>query len=536
MHRFTKESAIQFSLIILLLLGSRVLFAQLTESHLPIVVITAPTEIPDEPKVEAFMGIINNPDGMNHINDPFDHFQGAIGIEIRGQSSLWFPKKQYGIEIRDIEGNDLDTSILDLPSESDFVLSAPFSDKSLMRNPLSYILAGQIMDYAPRVRYCELVLNGTYQGVYILTEKIKRSASRLDLSKLKPEDISGEELEGGYIVRFDKYDQDDEVLWTSPIDPYPSAWQKAQFVAAYPKFDEIQEEQKDYIEAYITVFEQALHHPTFQYQGTHYSEYIDVNSFVDFMIMNELTRNVDGYRISSYMHKDKNGLLEMGPVWDFNLGFGNADYCEGGQVEGWQWDFNTICGNDFFSNHFWWKRFLEDPNFKQALGDRWISLRASTFSNEKICYIIDSLQLRIGEAADRNFETWPVLGTYIWPNQFIGDTYQEEVDYLKSWIEDRLEFMDQELELFTQVSSDNIYANIHPNPNGGFFRIETNQFNNGPYHIEIFDVTGVKVYERKAILDHALQLDLSLSSGAYYVKIYTDRNDFSPLIKSIVIY
>lgn len=519
-----------------LLMLPSLLFAQLTESHLPIIIISTPNDIPDEPKLDAFMGIINNPSGINHIDDAFTDYNGNIGIELRGQSSLWFAKKQYGIELRDIAGEDLDASILGLPEESDFVLSAPYSDKSLMRNAVSYILAGQIMDYAPRVRYCELVLNGEYMGVYLMVEKIKRSASRLDLSKLKEEDVEGEQLQGGYIVRFDKYNNDDEVLWDSPFKPFSNAWQSAKFVASYPKFNKIQPEQKAYIRNYITNFERALDADEFAYQGKHYSEYIDVTSFIDFMLMNEITRNVDGYRISSYMYKDKSDVLKMGPVWDFNLAFGNADYCEGGQVTGWQWNFNEVCGNDGFSNHFWWKRFLEDEEFGAAMSSRWFELREDQFSNANICGIIDSLQNRIGEAEVRNFETWDILGEYVWPNQFVGATYQQEIDYLKSWIEDRLDFIDDEMEQFVYTKETSLGFGISPNPNRGSFILDVPDLGGASSSLEIFDAVGKLVVKVNLSSNNKEFITLDLEAGVYVCKLNAEVDNNQVIIKQMVVF
>ena len=521
--------------LLLISLVPLALSAQLSESHLPIVVINLSGDIPDEPKVEAFMGIINNANGINHVDDAFTDYEGTIGIELRGQSSLWFPKKQYGIELRNDLGEEIDESIMGLPVESDFVLSAPFSDKSLMRNPLSYILAGEIMDYAPRVRYCELILNGEYKGLYILTEKIKRSASRLDLAKLKEEDISGEALEGGYIVRFDKFDSEDEILWESDINPYPNAWQKARFVASYPKYNRIEWQQRNYIQDYITDFERALENDEFQYQGKHYSEYIDMMSFIDFMLMNEITRNVDGYRISSYMYKDKGNVLKMGPVWDFNLAFGTADYCLGGQTSGWQWDFNEVCGDDSFSNHFWWKRFLEDPNFSGAMRDRWFELREEAFSFDHICGLIDSLQNHIGDAADRNFETWPVLGEYIWPNQFVGSNYQEEIDYLKNWIQDRLEYIDNHIDDFVSQIDTEIDFRVFPNPSSGVFKVQWSDQSLTRKYIEIYDALGTRI-ERVFVESNSYYFDLNVAPGVYYLNIVDEQNKRHNKVQALIIF
>ena len=186
------------------------LFSQVnfSSSNLPIIIIkTNNTGIPDEPKVPATMQIIDNgPGNMNHIDDEPNDYNGQIGIELRGQTSQFFPKKPYGFETWDDLGQDQNVSILGMPKENDWVFHNPFSDKSLIRNAISYSIAGKIMDYAPRVRMVEMVLNDDYRGVYLLTEKIKRDKNRVNITKLTPE---SEDVSGGYILKFDKGDPDE---------------------------------------------------------------------------------------------------------------------------------------------------------------------------------------------------------------------------------------------------------------------------------------------------------------------------------------
>ena len=138
-------------------------------------------QIVDEPKVPARMGLIDNGEGVrNNLSDPFNAYDGAIGIELRGSSSMFFPKKSYTVETRDDQGKDRDVELLGLPEEEDWVLHGPYSDKSLMRNVLTYELARRLGSYASRTRFVEVVLNGGYVGVYVLMEKIKRRAGLHD--------------------------------------------------------------------------------------------------------------------------------------------------------------------------------------------------------------------------------------------------------------------------------------------------------------------------------------------------------------------
>jgi hypothetical protein len=202
-----------------------VVFCQtFTQSALPIIIInTNGTSIPDEPKVSADMGIIDNFSGVNNVTDTWNGYSGKIGIEIRGSSSQMFPKKQYGVELQDINGNDLKASLLGLPPEEDWILFAPYNDKSLIRDALAYNLGRKMGRYASRSRFCELVLNGQYEGVYVLLEKIKRDSHRVDISDLDPDENSGDDLTGGYILKIDKTTGNGDAGWSSAFSPKPGS-------------------------------------------------------------------------------------------------------------------------------------------------------------------------------------------------------------------------------------------------------------------------------------------------------------------------
>jgi len=443
-----------------------------TSSNLPIVKIsTNGQEIVDDPKIEATLQIIWNGDGqINNVSDAPNNFNGKIGIEVRGSSSQWdVPKKQYGFEVIDALGEGVSASLLGLPEEEDWILFAPYNDKSLMRDVLAYQLGQTFGSYAPRTKYCEVILNGNYQGIYVLIEKIKRDKNRVDIKKLEPTETSGEDVTGGYILKVDKWTGSGGDGWYSTHPPlYRSGDQSIYFQYDYPKQEDIVSAQKTYIQNYFRDFENALAGPNFNNKETGYSKYVDMGSFVDFFIMNELTKNVDGYRISTFMHKKHitdGGKLHMGPIWDYNLGFGNADYCNGGYADGWAKDFNQICGWDGMLIPFWWDRMIQDVYFKNALAKRWEFLRANTLSENYIHAKIDSIATLLNSGAQqRNFEQWPVLGVYLWPNFYVGPNYNSEVIWLKSWIDDRLEWMDNNIPEF-EVIEEEVLATSTMNPN-----------------------------------------------------------------------
>ncbi|MFL2572930.1 MAG: CotH kinase family protein [Flavobacteriales bacterium] len=417
-----------------------------TSSNLPIVMINTNNQnILDSARIICDMGIIDNGFGnLNSINDTFNDYNGKISIEYRGSSSQSFPKKSYGFETQDSLGNNNNVSLLGMPIENDWILYAPYTDKSLMRNFLTFDLGRKMGNYCSRTIYCELVINGDYQGVYILMEKIKRDKNRVDIAALDSDDLNGDSLTGGYIVKIDKFTGSGGSNWQSN---FPNLGGGSIFIQYhYPEGPALHPIQKNYIENFVDSFENALSGPNFNDTLIGYSKYIDVNSFIDLYIINELSRNIDGYRLSTYMYKDRDdnaGKLTMGPFWDYNLAFGNANFCNGGLTNGWEVDDGGQgCA---WNNPFWFERLLEDSNYVNKLKCRWEYLRANSFHKDSIFNFIDSVVFYLEDASDRNFQKWDILDTYVWPNFYVGNTYQDEIGFLKNWIEFRLVWIDNNL-------------------------------------------------------------------------------------------
>jgi hypothetical protein len=439
----------KYSLFLIAVLSIQtVCFSQttFTSSNLPIVVIdTRGVEIPNEPKIEATMGIIDNGSGnRNNLTDPFNGYNGKIGIEIRGQSSTMFDKKQYGIETRNSGGEDSTASLLGLPAESDWVLNANYLDKTFMRNILAYKLFNDFGRYATRTRFCEVVLNGKYIGLYILQEKIKRDKNRVNISKLEPEEITGDDLTGGYIVRIDKIDSGDQ-YWTSPFLPYSGSYARVLYQYYYPDGTDIVSEQKKYIKDYVTAFETLMNSSSYNDPFANYLDYIDIDSFVDMFLLNEFTKSTDAYRISAYFHKNvdsKGGKLVAGPPWDFDIAFGVADYDNGYDPSGWQALYKNYTSME---NPFWCRKLFNDPIFKNKFIKRWNELKNNVLSTTTINKYIDDTILEINEAVTRNFNKWNILGSYVWPNKYTFSTYAAEINYLKSWIKQRSSWIDSQL-------------------------------------------------------------------------------------------
>jgi subtilisin-like proprotein convertase family protein len=413
----------------------------LYSSNLPIIKInTNGNEIVDDPKIVADMNIIYNGKGkINYTSQTDYNYSGKIGIEIRGHSSQRFPKKQFGFETRDVAGlDDLDVSLLGLPEQSDWILSANYNDKTMMRNVLSYQLSREMGDYASRTIYCELIIDNEYKGVYVLMEKIKKDKNRVNIEKLKSSDITPPNVTGGYIFSIDKLDGG-EVTWHSSIQ------NSTVFQFVYPKnAEDIQPEQKQYLQNYVDSFEQALNGENFEDPSSGYRKYIDEKSFMDFFIINELSRNIDGYRISSYFHKPREGKIFAGPVWDYDLAWGNANYFDGSNPIGY--DYSYDFPDDDYQVPFWWNKFLQDKLWKQNLVCRYNDYRQNILDQTHIDKIIDSLAEELQYAQQRNFIRWNVMGKAVSTNPTpVPQSYGDEVSALKNWITNRFVFLDNDL-------------------------------------------------------------------------------------------
>lgn len=509
---------------------------QFTSSNLPIFVInTNGQTIIDDQKITVNLGVIYNGEGVrNNITDPFNHYNGKIGIEIRGSSTQMFPKKQYGVETRDANGNDLDVSLLGFPAESDWIFYAPYTDKSLMRNFLAYSLARTMGRYATRCKYFELVINNDYKGIYILFEKIKRDKNRVNIKKIEPTDISGDALTGGYIIKIDKWTGEGNDGWYSNFLPYLNAWQRISYQYHIPKPEDIVSQQKAYIQNYMFNFESKMYATNFNNPDSGYSKMIDIPSFVDMFLINEMSKNVDGYRLSTYMYKDRNSVsskLVMGPIWDYNLAFGNADYYQGAVLTGWMLDYlNTDQG--FLSSDgavvpFWWRKIEYDTNFQNQVKTRWESIKTKGIDFNWFNSKIDSLVVYLNESQQRNFQRWPVLGVYVWPNAYIGQTFTDEIFYLKSWIRDRLNWVDDNLPGEVVSVEDEVIPiefilnQNYPNPFNPSTTISFSLATNCYIKLEIYNQLGEKVktiYEgEKNAGVYKYLVDFSgYSSGVYF--------------------
>ncbi len=408
----------------------------------------------DDPKIDGTMSI-------KYLNEIV--LTTNIGIELRGSTSQTeFDKKSYSIEFRDMANMDTSLVLLDMPLEEDWVLIGPYSDKTMLRNLIPYQLSNEMGNYAPRTKIVELAINSVYRGIYILTEKIKRDKNRVNISKLEPQNNESESITGGYILKIDKATGDGSTDYEykasfsfrskyssngNPLlyDPYNyKRSDETYFLYEYPKSENITVPQKTYIQSYIQSFEEALLTEDFSSESRAYFDYIDINSFVDNFILNELCGNPDAYRLSSYLYKDRGKKLNFGPIWDLNLAFGNDGRS---QSTRWIYKFNNVYPTDLWLVHFWWEKILSDPKVKTLIKSRWQSLRASTLSTAHIKDVIDQYVrfMEESKSIDRNYSRWDVLNVLLPFNSQVSGSYIGEIAYMKSWIESRMNWMDGQI-------------------------------------------------------------------------------------------
>lgn len=405
-------------------------------TSLPVVHIRTGGEEITEEGISAILGIADS--SSNGFLDSSRAFSGRAKVEVHGHSSSWFPKKSYEIGLRDTAGKEAKASLLGMSRESGWMLIASYTDKSCLRNAFGYAMSRAAGRYAPRARFVEVVVDSSYDGIYLLTEKIQRSDNRVAVHKLDSSDTAGPALEGGYILRIDR---DDANGWWSSRDD------RVYYQHYYPKIDKIRPQQLAYIRGFVEGFESMMASDTFARSGGGYHRWIDEGSFQDFLLLQELVRNIDGYRMSSFLSKDRDSLggkLQAGPVWDLDLAGGLPDYFDGWKVDGWEYQWDARANNDGGAIPFWWPKLANETGFRSRLGCRWKSLRRGEWSDSKWNARFDSLRSLASGAQSRNFQRWPILNEQVWPEKYVAGSWTGEVDTLRNWLRARIRWIDSQ--------------------------------------------------------------------------------------------
>lgn len=350
------------------------------------------------------------------------------GFRSRGSSSLNWAKGSMSFEAWDEDNLERTITPLDFPAESDFILYGPFHfDRALMRNTFAYEISNQMGRYASRTRYIELLLdtNGgevnyadDYWGVYILMEKIKRDRNRVDIEALSPTDHAAPEITGGYIWKDDRLGAGEQGFNAGGLS----------FAHVYPSEGTITTAQASYLTDTINAAQTAVDGPDFKDPDLGYAAHIDVPSWVDHWWINVLMMNVDAFALSDYWHKPRNGKLFAGPSWDFDRSAGSYDSRDDNPLT-WNPGNNTR-----FFTYGWYFRFWQDPNWEQAVIDRWGELRQEQVTAGNIASILHGFEADISESAVRNFAKW----TSKPPNGGLAG----EVTILENWLNQRIGFID----------------------------------------------------------------------------------------------
>lgn len=522
-----------------LLLPALLVGQSLSVSNLPILRINTNSRvIQDEPKIPVVMEIFDKGVGQLNQVSSTPTLTTIAGIEFRGSTSqadfIFLPgyvKKPYGIEIwTDTSGvNAKKMSLVQMPEETDWVLNASYNDRSFMRDFLAQMIAGRLGVLNSKTKFVELIINDEYRGVYVLMEKIKQGKNRVPISDLYPTENSGDDVTGGYLLKIDKSSGSPSTSWKSNYTSGITATQKCEFQIEYPKYGIITQQQLIYIRDYINTWERKLMTEDMNDPKASFRDMMDMPSFVNFFILNEVTRNVDGFRLSTYLYKGKESLggkIKMGPAWDFNIAFGNADYLNGWMTNGFVYKAMENDGgkNDYWQVPFWWNKLIQDANFRKALATRWKEVRSSFLNTNTLNSTIDSAQVVLKEPLTRNFQKYQLMGRKIWPNYYVGSSLTDEVNWLKNWIQGRLTWLDAQMALFDSPILGNeqveLPSLVYPNPSKGLFTWRFTLSKSAEVNYQVLDLQGRVLISSKSLNfgsgEQIYTLDFSsLPAGSY---------------------
>jgi hypothetical protein len=367
-------------------------------ASLPQVRLDAPRGVVDEPKRPARL-VVRTEGGRVQ-------YRGRAAVELRGYSSQNFPKKSYAIELRGGDG----VGLLGMDEDADWILYASYNDKSLLRNAVGHRIARTLGRSDIETRHVELTLNGRYHGVYVLMER--------------PEVDEGALMELTFAAQ-----AAGEPSFLGPVTRRPYLWR-------HPKRDKLDPQHAAAARQRILAFERSLYAPGFADPMGGWRAHLDEGSAVDGAVLLELTKPVDAFWASTFLHVRPAGPMTLGPAWDFDIALGNARFNRARFLPGWMLTGRPLAG-----------RLYQDRGFATALAHRWREVRAAGLV-EAIVRSIDADARRLERAAARNFRRWRILGRYVWPNPVdprtgrIRTTWRAEVTFLRQWIVRRAQWLD----------------------------------------------------------------------------------------------
>lgn len=338
-------------------------------------------------------------------------------IKLRGNSTAFLPKHPYKIKLA------AKAPVLGMPSDKEWVLLANYNDKTLLRNYLAFEASKAFeMDYTPRSQFVEVFLNGQYLGNYQLTEQVKIATSRINIKEMDQTDVSASKITGGYFLEIDT--RLDEENWFITNRDVPITLKSPDF--GVPA-------QNDYIHGYVQQMEDALFSDNFTNASTGYAKYLNPTTAIKWFWVNELMKNIDAkFNSSIYLYKDRGGILNFGPVWDFDVAGGNNFQSGTDKPEGW-----------YVKDGLWFVQLFKDPAFADKAIALWKTEREKLYA---LLSTVDNEAALLKYSQNLNFKTWDLLNTYVWPNAAVLGSYNGEVTYFKSWLQKRMAWIDANLE------------------------------------------------------------------------------------------
>jgi hypothetical protein len=359
------------------------------------------------------------------------NYSGTLNIKGHGSSTWAMPKKPYRLKL------DSKAPLFGMPKEKNWILLANYDDKSQLRDALASEMGSLVgLAWSPRSQFAELTLNGVYAGTYQLTEKVDIDTNRVNIDELAATDTTPDVITGGYLVEIDQRIDDPgdcDVPLRTILNATPFCVDSPDY--AVPLVDV----QFDYISGYLSDTENAMYAASFADPDSGYAAWIDVDSFINGYLVQELIKNTDGIGISSdYMYKPRGGKLFYGPLWDFDISSGNSNYGPGPAPEGW-W---------LRTYGIWHSRLLEDPAFAANAAARWHALKPQF---DALPAWLDQMAAAMGSAPDNNFAAWPILDSQVWPNGIVTGSYQGDEEALKDWLRERIAWIDANIDAGTSV-------------------------------------------------------------------------------------
>jgi hypothetical protein len=394
-------------------------YTELPELH----ITTSGKKIKDDPKINASLTVKS----LDTV------FSSNIKIEKRGHSSQDHGVATFNYSFNTYDGiwKKKNLGLLELPEESSWVLYTPSMDKSLLRNALTYSLYSKTGNYSPRFEFCNLFIDDLYVGLYLLIEKPKLDKNRINYYTSNKKDV--------FLCSID-YAKENKFGWDSERDG-----RRIRVNVLSPDIEDFNDIKKEYITNYFELVDNEFNKLQLDYPLL--DSLIDTDTFIEYILFHELGKNLDSYRLSSYFSKAPQQALKFGPIWDFDLAYGNALLGKFSETDGWCFESDKEVSSPIIMLN-WAEIMLTNKVYQKNIKQKWNLYRNTILSDSSITNCIDSLNLIIRDDIPYHFKAIDYLNKWCWPNTYVGGSHNNEVFHLKSWVLSRAYWMDEEIEKF----------------------------------------------------------------------------------------